>query len=87
LLFIIYIVHLPIVGPRSCQVIYYFDTPALGIRHQLFDRVSLGFIFFAYKICSRDEGSAGTHGEGLTKTQRKEKPEKTDANTEQEEKI
>jgi hypothetical protein len=26
--------------PRSCQVIYYFDTPALGIRHQLFDRVT-----------------------------------------------
>jgi hypothetical protein len=27
------------VRPRSCRVIYYFDTPALGIRHQLFDRV------------------------------------------------
>jgi hypothetical protein len=39
LLFIIYIVYLPVVRPRSCQVIYYFDTPALGIRHQLFDRV------------------------------------------------
>jgi hypothetical protein len=26
--------------PRSCRVIYYFDSPALGIRHQLFDRVS-----------------------------------------------
>ena len=25
--------------PRSCRVIYYFDTSALGIRHQLFDRV------------------------------------------------
>jgi len=47
----------------------------------------LASFFFAYKICSRDEGSAGTRGEGLTKTQRKEKPEKTDANTEQEEKI
>jgi len=28
------------VRPRSCRVIYYCDTPALGIRHQLFDRVS-----------------------------------------------
>ena len=40
ILFIIYIVHLPVVRPRSCRVIYYFDTPTLGIRHQLFDRVS-----------------------------------------------
>jgi len=37
---IIYIVDLPVVRPRSCRVIYYFDTPALGIRHQLFDRVT-----------------------------------------------
>ena len=29
------------VRPRSCQVIYYFDTPALGKRHQLFDRVNV----------------------------------------------
>ena len=28
------------VRPRSCRVIYYFDTPALGIRHQSFGRVS-----------------------------------------------
>ena len=28
------------VRPRSCRVIYYFDTPALGTRHQLFDRVN-----------------------------------------------
>ena len=26
--------------PWSCRVIYYFDTPVLGIRHQLFDRVN-----------------------------------------------
>jgi len=25
--------------PRSCRIIYYFDTPALEIRYQLFDRV------------------------------------------------
>jgi hypothetical protein len=36
LLFIIYIVNLPVVRPRSCRVIYYFDTPALGRRHQSF---------------------------------------------------
>jgi len=28
-----------VVRPRSCWVIYYFDTPTLGRRHQLFDRV------------------------------------------------
>ena len=36
LLFIIYIVNLPVVRPRSCRVIYYFDTPTLRRRHQLF---------------------------------------------------
>jgi hypothetical protein len=40
LLFIIYIVNLPVVRPRSCRVIYYFDTPALGIIHQSFNRVT-----------------------------------------------
>jgi hypothetical protein len=29
-----------VVRPRSCRVIYYCDTPALEIRHQLFDRVN-----------------------------------------------
>ena len=28
------------VRPRSCRVIYYFDTPALGRRHQSFGRVT-----------------------------------------------
>jgi len=28
-----------VVGPQSCRVIYYFDTPTLGRRHQLFGRV------------------------------------------------
>ena len=28
------------VRPRSCRVIYYFDTPTLGRRHQSFGRVS-----------------------------------------------
>ena len=37
------------VRPRSCRVIYYFDTPALGIRHILFDRVtSTKFRCFGY---------------------------------------
>jgi len=40
LLFIIYIVNLPVVRPWSCWVIYYFDTPALERRHQSFDHVS-----------------------------------------------
>jgi len=39
LLIIIYTINLSVVRPRSCRVIYYCDTPALGIRNQLFDRV------------------------------------------------
>ena len=42
-LFVVYTVNLPVVQPWSFQVIYYFDTPALGIRHQSFDRVSILF--------------------------------------------
>jgi hypothetical protein len=45
LLSIIYIVNLPVVRPRSCQVIYYFDTPTLERRHQSFGRVKqLGMV-------------------------------------------
>ena len=54
LLFVIYIVHLPVVRPRSCRVIYYFDTPAVGIRYQSFDRVRTQnwiMIFFIW-MCS-----------------------------------
>ena len=40
LLFIIYTINLSVVRPRSCRVIYYFDTPALGRRHQSFGHVS-----------------------------------------------
>jgi len=39
-LFVVYIVNLPMVRPRSCRVIYYFDTPTLGRRHQLLDHVT-----------------------------------------------
>jgi hypothetical protein len=39
LLFIIYTINLPVVRPWSCRVIYYFDTPALGRRHQPFGHV------------------------------------------------
>jgi len=39
LLFIIYTINLPVVWPRSCRVIYYFDTPTLGKRHQSFGYV------------------------------------------------
>jgi hypothetical protein len=41
LLFIIYTINLPVVRPRSYRVIYYFDTPALGRRHQSFDCVRI----------------------------------------------
>ena len=41
LLFIIYTINLPVVRPRSCRVIYYFNTPALERRHQSFGRVSV----------------------------------------------
>jgi hypothetical protein len=39
-LFVVYTVNLPVVQPWSCRVIYYFDTPILGRRYQLFGRVS-----------------------------------------------
>jgi hypothetical protein len=39
-LFVVYTVNLPMVRPRSCQVIYYFDTPTLGRRHQSFGHVN-----------------------------------------------
>jgi len=32
-----------VVRPRSCRVIYYFDTPALGRRHKSFGHVSRQF--------------------------------------------
>jgi len=38
------------VRPRSCRVIYYFDTPALGRRHQIFDRVKID-VTFLYETC------------------------------------
>jgi hypothetical protein len=39
-LFVVYTINLPVVRSRSCQVIYYFDTPILGRRHQLFGHVN-----------------------------------------------
>jgi len=44
LLTIIYTINLPVVRPRSCRVIYYFDTPTLWKRHQSFGRVSLIYL-------------------------------------------
>jgi hypothetical protein len=32
------------VRPRSCRVIYYFDTPALGRKHQSFGRVIVPYL-------------------------------------------
>ena len=40
LLFKIYTINLFVVRLRSCRVIYYFDTPALGRTHQSFGRVT-----------------------------------------------
>jgi hypothetical protein len=48
LLFIIYIVNLHVVRSRSCRVIYYFDTPTLGRRHQSFGRVKHHDIFHSF---------------------------------------
>jgi len=45
LLFIIYTINLPVVRPRSCRVIYYFDTLALTRRYQSFIRVSVEDFF------------------------------------------
>jgi len=38
-LFVGYTVNLLVVRPRSCRVIYHFDTPILRRRYQLFGRV------------------------------------------------
>ena len=35
------------VRPRSCQIIYYFDTPALGRKHQSFGRISFPTCFLS----------------------------------------
>jgi hypothetical protein len=43
------------VRPQSCRVIYYFDTPTLGIRHQSFDRVS--DIWYYWLFMGEMEGS------------------------------
>ena len=47
-LFVVYTINLPVVRPRSCRVIYYFDTPTLERRHQLFGRVT---ILGKYHLC------------------------------------
>jgi len=47
LLTIIYTINLSVVRPRSCRVIYYFDTPALGRRHQSFGRVNYHHILIS----------------------------------------
>jgi uncharacterized membrane protein len=46
LLFIIYTINLHVVRHWSRRVIYYFDTPALGRRHQFFYRVIVFVLFF-----------------------------------------
>ena len=60
LLSIIYTINLHMVRPRSCRVIYYFDTLTLGRRHQSFGRVRMPLaeanhffllLFFFYYYC------------------------------------
>jgi len=51
-----------VVRPQSCRVIYYFDTPTLGRRHQLFGRVttqqfSMGILFCCRTIMSGRESN------------------------------
>jgi len=70
LLLLFYIVNLPVVRPRSCRVIYYFDTPTLGRRHQSFGRVNKfyeeidGFFINYHKRrhwwCPKNPSSLGT---------------------------
>ena len=45
LLFIIYTINLSVIRHRSCRVIYYFNTPALGRKHQSFGRVNWSLFF------------------------------------------
>jgi len=52
LLFIIFIVNLLVVQPLSCRVIYYFDAPTLGRRHQAFGRVSPNHGFETWRLVS-----------------------------------
>ena len=52
LLFIICIVNLPVVRSRSCWVIYYFDTSALGRRHQSFGCVNI-HIKYIFRVSVR----------------------------------
>jgi len=39
------------VRPRSCQVIYYFDTPTLGRRYQFFGRVTNRWLKVCIESC------------------------------------
>jgi hypothetical protein len=49
--FVVYTVNLPVVRPWSCQVIYYFDTPTLGRRHQFFGRVTNHWLKVCIESC------------------------------------
>ena len=50
------------VRPRSCRVIYYFDTPALGRRYQSFGRVTLPALPFPHAMTKQEaiEDEKGT---------------------------
>jgi len=47
-----------VVRLRSCRVIYYFDTPALGRRHQSFGHVTVDFSFCFLFLRSGSFGSS-----------------------------
>ena len=49
-LFVLYTVNLLVVWPRSCRVIFYFDTLALGRRHQIFWSCQLTCFLFTNPV-------------------------------------
>jgi len=61
LLLIIYTINLPVVRPWSCRVIYYFDTPALGRRHQSFGRIPyIMYLIKSFLIKGKQSRSVGS---------------------------
>ena len=47
------------VRPWSCRVIYYFDTPALGRKHQSFGRVTGGWLWLQLEEEEAEEACKG----------------------------
>jgi hypothetical protein len=54
LLFIIYTINLPVVRPRSCRVIYYFDTQVFLASlpgRQILIQIIVFILFFLFTVC------------------------------------